>query len=258
MARLRTEDVGPGVRVLILDNEAKRNAVDEPLLQAIVSACRDADRDDVRCLVLTGSGDKAFCAGYDLDALERARPEDPLPDAALQVAISALEHARAPVIAAINGPAYGAGAELAAACDLRVADETARLALPPARLGIVYAPAGLQRFVELVGLSQAKRLFYTAAPVAAEQARSIGLVDEVATAGRALDRALELAATIAANAPISVQGMKRLFLLLRRRDLPADAADELEELRRQSFHSEDAKEGLAALRERRPPVFRGR
>lgn len=258
MAQLRIEDAAEGVRLLILDNEAKRNAVDEPLLGAIVQACEAADRDGVRCLVLTGSGDKAFCAGYDLDALERARPEDPLPDAALQVAISALEQARPPVIAAINGPAYGAGAELAAACDLRVADATARLALPPARLGIVYAPAGLQRFVELVGLSQAKRLFYTAEPVAADQARTIGLVDEVVEEGRALERALELAGTIAANAPISVQGMKRLFLLLRRRDLPAEAADELEELRRQSFHSEDAKEGLAALRERRAPRFQGR
>src|SRR5690606_11543186 len=102
LASLRVAEAEGGVRVLTLDNEAKRNAVDEALLGAIVDACAAADRDGVRCLVLTGAGEKAFCAGYDLDALARARPEDPLPDAALQVALSALEHARAPVIAAIN------------------------------------------------------------------------------------------------------------------------------------------------------------
>lgn len=252
------DDCGEGVRVLTLDNEAKRNAVDEAVLGAIVDACASANRDGVRCLVLTGRGDKAFSAGYDLEALQRTRPDDPLPDAALQVALSALEHAHAPVIAAVNGAAYGAGAELAAACDLRIAARGARLAMPPARLGIVYAPAGLQRFVELLGLSQAKRLFYTAAPVEAEEARSIGLVDEVVDAGRALERALEVAGQIAANSPRSVQGMKRIFLLMRHRELPPAAVGEVEALRRASFHSEDAREGVAAVRERRPPRFSGR
>ena len=258
MPELLVEDVGEGVRILTLDNEAKRNAVDPGLLGAIVEACKAADADDVRCLVLTGKGEKAFCAGYDLGELEQARPEDPLPDAALQVAISALEHTRAPVIAAINGAAYGAGAELAIACDLRVADEAAKISLPPAKLGIVYAPAGLQRFVEVVGLSRAKRLFYTAEAVPADQAEAIGLVDEVTGRGGALERAVELARTIACNAPIAVQGMKRIFLLLRRRELPAAAVGEIEALRRMSFHSEDAREGVEALRQRRKPRFVGR
>ena len=147
---------------------------------------------------------------------------------------------------------------IAAACDLRVAARGARIAMPPAKLGIVYAPAGLQRFVELLGLSQAKRLFYTAAPVDADEARSIGLVDEVVDAGLALDRALEMATQIAANSPTAVQGMKRIFLLMRRRELPQAAAGEVEALRRASFHSEDAREGVAAVRERRAPKFTGR
>lgn len=258
MATLHVDGAGEGVRVLTLDNEAKRNAVDAALLGAVVAACEAANRDGVRCLVLTGRGDKAFSAGYDLGALQRAQPEDPLPDAALQVALSALEHAHAPVIAAVNGAAYGAGAELAAACDLRIAARGARIAMPPAKLGIVYAPAGLQRFVELLGLSQAKRLFYTGEPVGAEEAKSIGLVDEVVDAGLALDRALEVAGQIAANSPTSVQGMKRIFLLMRRRELPQAAIAEVEALRRASFHSEDAREGVAAVLERRPPRFTGR
>jgi len=258
VAQLLVDDVGEGVRVLTLENEAKRNAVDPALLAAIVDACRAADADGVRCLVLTGKGEKAFCSGYDLGELEQARPEDPLPDAALQVAISAIEHARPPVIAAINGAAYGAGAELAVACDLRVADATARISLPPAKLGIVYAPAGLQRFVEIVGLSRAKRLFYTGEAVTAARAEAMGLVDEVTEAGAALERAVELAKVIAGNAPIAVQGMKRIFLLLRRRDLPQAVVGEVEALRRMSFHSEDAREGVEALRQRRKPRFVGR
>ncbi|WP_373044225.1 enoyl-CoA hydratase/isomerase family protein [Vulgatibacter sp.] len=258
MGLLQVDRVGEDVRVLTLDNERKRNAVDPDLLGAIVSACEEANAAQVRCLVLTGRGDKAFCAGYDLEALARTRPDDPLPDAALQVALSALEHAQAPVIAAINGAAYGAGAELSVACDLRIAAAGARIAMPPAKLGIIYAPAGLQRFVELLGLSQAKRLFYTAEPVEAAEARSIGLVDEVVEPGRALDRALELAASIAANSPVSVQGMKRLFLLLRRRELQPAVMAEVEALRRASFHCEDAREGIAAVRERRKPHFTGR
>lgn len=252
------EDAGEGVRVLTLENEAKRNAVDPEMLAAIPAACRGADDDGVRCLVITGAGAKAFCAGYDLNRLEPSPEGDPLPDAVLHVAVTSLEHANAPVIAAINGPAYGAGAELAAACDLRIAASNARIAMPPARLGIVYAPAGLQRFVELVGLSHAKRLFFTGQPVDAAHACDIGLVDEVVDEGRALERALELAGTIARNAPMAVQGMKRLFLLMRRRELPAAVQAEVESLRRVSFASEDAREGIAAVLERREPRFTGR
>lgn len=258
MARLVVEKEGEGITLLTLDNEAKRNAVDPDFLAALVAACEEADRDGTRCIVLTGRGEKAFCSGYDLGELAQLRPEDPLPDAALQVALSALEHAKAPVIAAVNGAAYGAGAELAAACDLRIASANATFSLPPAKLGIVYAPPGLQRFVELVGLSRARRLFYTGEAVPAQRALEMGLVDEVVEAGRALDAARELAARIAANAPIAVQGMKRIFLLMRQRELPVAAAAEVEALRRSSFHSEDAKEGLLALRQKRPPRFRGR
>jgi enoyl-CoA hydratase/carnithine racemase len=130
--------------------------------------------------------------------------------------------------------------------------------MPPAKLGIIYAPAGLQRFVELVGLAQAKRLFYTAEAIPADRAAAMGLVDEVVAPGRALERALEMAAAIAANSPLAVQGMKRLFLLMRHRELPPAIVGEVEALRRSSFHSADAREGLEALRERRKPRFTGR
>ncbi len=257
MTALRVENPSRFVRVLTLENEAKRNAVNPGLLDAIEAAAIEAEGEGVRCVVVTGAGDKAFCAGYDLDLL-RAGSSDPeahLPDVALQRALQALERIGPPVIAALNGHAYGAGAELAAACDLRIAAANARLAMPPARLGIVYAPAGLQRFVELVGLAWTRRLFYTGDPVDAARALEIGLVDEVVAEGAARVRAVELAERIARNSPLAVQGMKRILALMRRRELPPAAVAEVEALRRASFASDDAAEGIAAVLERRQPRF---
>ena len=259
MANLRIDEPESGVRVLTIENEAKRNAVDPALLDEIRVAAEAAEGEGVRCLVLTGAGSQAFCAGYDLKLLQAGagRPEDRLPDDVLQQAALALERAGPPVIAAVNGHAFGAGAELAATCDLRVASGNARIAMPPAKLGIVYAPAGLQRFVELVGVSWTRRLFYTGEVIDARKACEIGLVDELVPEGEALPKALELASRIARNAPLAVQGMKRILSLMRRRELPAAAVAEVEALRRASFSSEDAKEGIAAVLERRVPSFKG-
>ncbi|HEY0840718.1 MAG TPA: enoyl-CoA hydratase/isomerase family protein [Vulgatibacter sp.] len=260
MAHLRIDEPMSGVRLLTLVNEEKRNAVDPDMLEAIRAAAVEAGEDGTRCVVLTGSGRQAFCAGYDLKLLQQRATEtiEHLPDDVLQAAVSALERTAPPVIAAVNGHAFGAGAELAAACDLRIASENARIAMPPAKLGIVYAPAGLQRFVELVGVAWTRRLFYTGEVVDARKACVIGLVGEVTPEGEALDRALELASTIAGNSPLAVQGMKRILGLMRKRELPAAAVAEVEALRRASFASEDAKEGIAAVLERRAPQFKGR
>ncbi|MFO7157260.1 MAG: enoyl-CoA hydratase-related protein [Pseudomonadota bacterium] len=255
---LSVRDPVAGVRLVEIRNEARRNAVDGPALVALREEFLRAEAEGVRCVVLTGAGTKAFCAGYDLRALAARDETQPLPDEELGRTLAVMERLRAPILAALNGAAYGAGAELAAACDLRIAQPGVRLAMPPARLGIVYAPAGLQRFVELVGLSQAKRLFFTGDPVEADEALAIGLVDEVAPEGGALSRALELAARIAKNAPLAVQGMKRAFALMRRRELPPAAHAEVEALRRASYASEDFREGLRAALERREPVFLGR
>src|SRR5262245_36655129 len=132
---------GP-VRVLTLDNPAKRNALDPQLCASLGAEISAAPADGVRALVLTGAGDKAFCAGFDLDALAEA-------EAAFPQVIQAVAGSRLPIVCALNGVAFGGGAELAATCDLRVAHPEVKIAMPPARLGIVYHPAGLARFAAL-------------------------------------------------------------------------------------------------------------
>jgi enoyl-CoA hydratase/carnithine racemase len=246
-----------GVRQLILSHPARRNAVDPGVLGRIVEELARAAREGVRALVLSGEGG-TFCSGYDLTALpERAAPEGDLPDAPLVRACEAVASAPLPVVAAIDGSAFGAGCELACACDLRVASPTARFALPPAKLGIVYSPEGTERVERLIGLSQARRLFFTAAVIGAAEAHHLGLCEELVEASSALPRALALAGELAALSPVSLSGMKRTFALLQPA-LSAEARLELDRIRRASFSSEDAREGRAAFLAKRPARFPGR
>jgi enoyl-CoA hydratase len=253
LAGLRAQDVG-AVRTLTLCNPSRRNALDPALLEALAAELGRAETDRVRVLILRGEGG-AFCAGYDLSAL--GAPEgDALPDDRLGEVLAMLEQHPAASIALVEGPAFGAGCELAATCDFRIGAPSALFCMPPARLGIVYAPAGIARLVDLVGLSRTRRMFLTATTVDAQLALAWGLLDALeddAAAG-----ATSLAEQIARNAPLAVQGTRKVLGALARRSLPEQEGRALRALRRQAFGSEDAKEGRAAFLEKRAPRFTGR
>jgi enoyl-CoA hydratase/carnithine racemase len=240
------------VRVLTLDNPAKRNALD-PQLCASLAQEIGAAAAGARALVLTGTGDKAFCAGFDLDALAEA-------EAAFPQLIQAVAGSRLPIVCALNGVAFGGGAELAVTCDLRVAHPEVRFSMPPARLGIVYHPTGLARFAALAGESRARELFLTARVIDVDTAERWGLVDHVVPDDQVLAKALALAGEMAQLAPLAVQGMRRSFeiLLAARATPPPGLTAELEALMTAAWKSDDAREAIAALVEKRAPVFRGR
>jgi enoyl-CoA hydratase/carnithine racemase len=212
---------------------------------------------DARCVVLTGSGD-VFSAGYDIADLSPDRLAEEAAELLthpFEAAMAALDAVPVPVVAALGGHAFGGGLELALACDLRVCAPRARLGMPPARLGVVYSHTGLRRFVDAIGAARTRELFFTARPVDAREALSWGLVNEVVDDVEA--RSVALAQEIAALAPLSLRGNKRVLqALVPPLDLALEA--ELHALRDAAFRSWDFAEGVRAFTEKRSPEWRGR
>jgi enoyl-CoA hydratase/carnithine racemase len=259
-ARVRTEDRGL-VRVVTFENRAKRNALDFRALEALESAFEAAARDRVRCLLLRGEGRDAFSSGFDLDEIALTSRRGERPDEAVERTADVLSALPCPTVAFLNGSAFGGGFELAVTCDLRVAREGIQLGMTPAKLGVVYPEGGLRRFLDLVGAARTRELFFTGRAVDAPTALAWGLVNRVVPAEGAEAAALELGGEIATNAPLAVQGMKRILRLLEsahERGLSGEEREEIAELRRRAFESADIQEGRRSFLERRAPRFEGK
>jgi enoyl-CoA hydratase/carnithine racemase len=255
--KLPLDHPAEGVARLTISNPERRGALDHEILDALAAHARTLD---ARCLLIRGSGD-VFSAGYDIGNLEEQQFEEDaqrLVAHPFQDAIEALDAYAYPVLAALNGHAIGGGLELALTCDLRIAARGIRVGMPPAKLGLIYSHTGLRRFIEECGPAGAAELFYVGRNVGVERAREMGLVNRIVEPDELDERALELAAEIAANAPLSLAGNKRVIRALRAQPLPEEVERELIELRESCFRSEDFREGVRAFAEKRKPRWRGR
>ncbi|MBS1677212.1 MAG: enoyl-CoA hydratase/isomerase family protein [Actinobacteria bacterium] len=246
---------------LRIANPERRNALDHEILAEIAATLpRLDDGIATRCVVITGTP-PLFSAGYNIaefteDAFESEA--EALVAHPFQAAMEAIIAHPWPTVAAINGLCLGGGLELAVSCDLRIAAAGAKLGMPPARLGLVYGHTGLRRFLETIGLPRTREMFFTGHNLDAARAERIGLVNEVVEDARIDAAAVELAAGIAAGAPLATRGNKQVIDVLAANPVLSEAQEqELVELRRSCFGSADFREGIRAFAEKRRPVWTG-
>ena len=234
------------------------NLVTVELTRSLDRALEGIERDrDVRCVVLTGAGDRAFCAGSDVKEFESLQGRVGEGKLLLEKAVyRRIARLPMPTIAAIQADALGGGLELALCCDLRVADERAKLGLPEVRLGVMPGSGGTQRLPRIVGVAKAKELILMGEIISASDALQIGLVNRVAAAGEALDEAMKMAETIAERGPLAVREAKQALDLAGDMPLDEGLARELDASER-IFASRDMLEGAQAFFEKRPPRFTG-
>jgi enoyl-CoA hydratase/carnithine racemase len=256
----RREHVG----IVTFNRPRRRNALTPAMLIGLHETLdRWAMEGDVRTVVFTGAGDKAFSAGFDILAI----PTDPDPDAArrlregnpLELGLESVKRFPYPTIAMLNGHCFGGALNLALCCDLRVAADDIAVGMPPARLGVVYPHAGIAQFASVLGMARARELFFTGRTYRGEELREMGLVGRMVPRAELEATTFSLAAEIAANAPLALRGLKRVLDLVESAaTLSDEARDEAQELMAAALQSDDAREGQRAFLEKRKPRFAGR
>ncbi len=257
---LQLSSAGPHLLVVTLNRPEVLNAINTQMGRDLLDLWTRLidDFGDTRCVVLTGAGDRGFCAGGDLkerhgmtDEAWRHQHE------IFERAFVALLDMQVPVIAAVNGHAYGGGLETALACDFIYAARTARFALSEVRLGIMPGGGGTQNLARAVGERRAKELILRAQAFDAEQAHGWGLVNHLSEPGQVLDDALVAAGDIARNGPLSTRQAKKSIHYGLQGDLRTGLRFEIEAYNR-LVSSDDRHEGVRAFNEKRPPQFKGR
>ena len=243
---------------MTLARPAKLNVFNGAMLAQLESRLAELERDrETRVVILRGEGGRAFCAGADIEAWSGLEPLDMWREwiTTGNRLFDRLAVLRQPVIAAIDGVAYGGGLELAMAADIRIAGRNSRFALPETGIGTIPGWSGIRRLVRLIGLSHAKKMVLTGEPISADEALACGLISNICDANELDQESVKFAETIAKRSPVATQ-LANAMLDEASGEEPGHAI--------QSFasavtaFSEDGKEGTAAFKEKRPPVFKGR
>jgi enoyl-CoA hydratase len=257
--QVRIERKGPIAR-MVFDHQERRNAITVDMWSAIPGAVQTLQEDsEVRVVIMRGAGSEAFVSGADISEFEKTRTGNAGRDydALTARAFAALQALEKPLIASIHGFCIGGGAAIALTADLRYAADDARFAVPPARLGLGYHTAGIRTLIRIVGFSETADLLFTGRRVGADEARHIGLVNEV-FAKDSLDASVdELAQIISKNAPLTIRSAKISLQELAKLEAERDTARINDSIER-CYQSDDFREGVGAFLEKRKPKFSGK
>jgi enoyl-CoA hydratase/carnithine racemase len=249
---------------LTLNRPEKKNSLSLELIEHIKSSMEKlAEEDKVRTVILRGAGDEAFCSGFDIGSLptqSKAGTDQRLKSLdQVESLFQCLIRFPYPVIAMLNGFAFGLGCELAMCCDIRIGVENIRMGVPPVKLGMVYPWTGLQRFIQNIGLQSTKEMFFTGRTYTGQRIKELGLVDYLVPGGDLEEFTYTMAEEISGNAPLALKGTKKVINLL----MQANLLDETQTKEAQTIFnatllSEDMQEGQAAFLEKRKPLFKGK
>ncbi|MFO7965597.1 MAG: enoyl-CoA hydratase-related protein [Desulfobacterales bacterium] len=252
------------IATITLSRPEKRNALSPVQLIELHQLLKGFEKgDDIRCVVFRGDGDTAFSSGYDISAIptkvppevqEALKKQNPL-----ELALNTVRNFQYPTIAMINGYAFGAGFNLCACCDIRIAADDVRMGMPPAKLGLIYHPGGLQQFIETYGIAGTKDIFLSARTYTGRDLLERGIVDYLVKRPELASFTYTYASKITENAPLSLKGMKKIINMFGNgMSLDEENLKAAHEIIQAGFQSDDLKEGQLAFLEKRKPNFTGK
>ncbi len=244
------------ILTITINRPEKRNSLNTDVLCRLKDVFSNISLgDEIRVIILRGAGVKAFCSGADISASKTEGSQN-----LLQETIQSVADCSCPVIAMIYGYAVGAGCDLATACDFRIIADSGYIGINPVKLGSVYYPSSIRRFINIIGSAYTKELFITGKFFTAQRAKEMGLVNYVVTADELPVITYQIANEIAENAPLAVAWTKYIINMYTnsRPKLEEEEEDEIQAIMEHSWQTDDAKEGIMAFSERRKPQFKGR
>jgi len=248
------------IGVITLNNETKRNALSLALLQELCETLDQMKNEEVRAVVIKSNpGAKVWSAGLDIEELPEPG-KDPLPfNHPLERVMRLIEDLPAPVIAMVEGTVWGGGCDMAFTCDILIGSPNCSFAITPAKIGVPYNVVGLTHFLNIVEMNVAKEMFFTAGPITSDRAYNLGIINHLVPVEDLESFTMKMARDISHNSPLAISVIKQqLNLLGKARPMNASFYEQIAELRRKAFNSDDFMEGKTAFLEKRHPVFTGK
>jgi len=260
MNELLLSEIKEDIGVITFNNPSKKNALNSELLLQIVSALTHFDSQSVRAVIIRAEKNaKVWSAGHDIDELP-TNGIDPLgQEKPLEQALNAIQICSAPVIAMVEGSVWGGACDLAITCDMVIGSPECTFAITPAKIGVPYNASGILHFINRLGLSHAKEMFFTGSPIDSETALHFGILNHIIENDKIEEFTFNLARKITFNSPLSISVIKEQFrILTNAHPITPNAFEHIESLRRKVYTSEDYLEGIKSFKEKRRPSFKGK